>query len=134
MSHSAFMHAMEATQNPSMRAPGLQEFAAAIWERRRRIPSQTYNDPLQHIFTEFDHDSDGHLTAAEVAAALSSRGVQVTEAQVQMYIEAVDNNNNHTVERGEFADLIFSMATASLTSGSFSSVDLAATQASVDAQ
>ena len=41
-----------------------------IWERRRRIPSQVYNDPLSQLFTEFDADGDGHLTAQEIADAL----------------------------------------------------------------
>lgn len=29
-----------------------------------------YNDPLVHLFEEFDTDGDGHLTADEIAAAL----------------------------------------------------------------
>jgi hypothetical protein len=58
-----------------------------IWERRRRIPSATYADPLDHIFTEFDADGDGHLTAAEIAAALQSRSVKATKVQVQEFID-----------------------------------------------
>ena len=58
-----------------------------IWERRRRIPSTTYNDPLDHIFTEFDEDGDGHLTAEEVTKALRSRGVQADVKTVQGYID-----------------------------------------------
>ena len=57
-----------------------------VWERRRRIPSQTYNDPLDHIFTEFDSDGDGHLTAEEIASALQSRGVKATPDLVQEFI------------------------------------------------
>jgi hypothetical protein len=60
--------------------------AAQIWERRRRIPSATFNDPLDHIFTEFDEDGDGHLTAVEIAHALRSRGVDADEKQVQEFI------------------------------------------------
>lgn len=29
-----------------------------------------YNDPLTHLFNEFDVDNDGHLTAQELADAL----------------------------------------------------------------
>jgi len=58
-----------------------------VWERRRRIPSTTYNDPLDHIFTEFDEDGDGHLTAEEISKALRSRGVEATPDQVQLYIQ-----------------------------------------------
>lgn len=51
--------------NPSSDTDSLQ-----IWERRRRIPSQVYNDPLSQLFTEFDADGDGHLTAQEISDAL----------------------------------------------------------------
>lgn len=51
VSHEAFMHAMEAARPKAMRIPGMQEFAGSLWGRRR-IPSQTYSDPLDHIFTE----------------------------------------------------------------------------------
>ena len=61
--------------------------ASQIWERRRRIPSATFNDPLDHSFTEFDEDGDGHLTATEIAHALQSRGVEADERQVQEFID-----------------------------------------------
>lgn len=114
--HEAFMHAMESAKPVKLRLPGLQQFAAAIWERRRRIPSTTFNDPLDHIFTEFDEDGDGHLTAAEIATALNSRGVEADVAPIQEFINAIDTNNNGTVERSEFADFIFHLAVAELKS------------------
>lgn len=40
-----------------------------------------------HIFDEFDMDRNGHLSAAEVAAALQSRGVKISPEQAQMFIE-----------------------------------------------
>ncbi|KAF6259031.1 hypothetical protein COO60DRAFT_1062491 [Scenedesmus sp. NREL 46B-D3] len=89
---------------------------AQIWERRRRIPSTTYNDPLDHIFTEFDKDGDGHLTSEEIAVALNSRSVEITPAQIKEFIRAADENNNGTVERAEFPQLIFHMAIADLKS------------------
>jgi hypothetical protein len=58
-----------------------------VWERRRSIPSQTYNDPLDHVFCEFDTDDDGKLTAGEVAAALRARGVDADEALMGRFIE-----------------------------------------------
>lgn len=112
--HEAFMHALESAKPVSLRMPGLQQFAAAIWERRRRIPSSTYSDPLDHIFTEFDADNDGHLTAPEVASALQSRGVEADVKQLQEFINAIDTNANGTVERNEFADFIFHLAVAEL--------------------
>lgn len=114
--HEAFMHAFEASKPVTQRIPGLQQFAASVWERRRRIPSTTYNDPLDHIFTEFDENGDGHLTSVEVANALRSREVNITPEQVQEFIDAIDVNKNGTVERSEFADFIFHMAVADLKS------------------
>lgn len=114
--HEAFMHALESAKPVKLRMPGLQEFAAAVWERRRRIPSATYSDPLDHIFTEFDEDNDGHLTAVEITHALQSRAVHCTEEQVQEFINAIDTNANGTVERTEFADFIFHLAVADLKS------------------
>ena len=48
---------------------------------RQRIPSGQYSDPLGHIFDEFDRDRNGSLTAHEVAEALRSRQVQITDEQ-----------------------------------------------------
>lgn len=77
---------MEA-QYSAERIEGLQEFAAAVWERRKRIPSASYNDPLRRLFGEFDKDGDGHLTAEEIAYALQSRGVKLTPEVAQKYID-----------------------------------------------
>eukprot|EP00775_Hariotina_reticulata_P011035 gene11035-11190_t len=112
--HEAFLHAFEASRPIAAAIPGLQQFAAGVWERRRRIPSTTYNDPLDHIFTEFDEDGDGHLTAEEISKALRSRGVEASPDQVQLYIQATDDNNNGMVERSEFTNFIFQMAVADL--------------------
>jgi len=116
------MHALESAKPVKLRMPGMQQFAAAIWERRRRIPSATFNDPLDHIFTEFDEDGDGHLTAVEIAHALQSRGVEADEKQVQEFINAIDTNDNGTVERSEFANFIFHLAVAELKSVSAASL------------
>lgn len=114
VAHEAFIHARDDAKAKPLRIKGLQEFCAAVWERRRRIPSQTYNDPLDHIFNEFDEDGDGHLTAVEVANALKSRDVDITPEQVQMFIDVIDTNGNKTVERHEFSGLIFQMAVSDL--------------------
>ncbi len=49
MSHDAFHRAFDDAKPGQAKVPGLQEFAAAIWDRRR-IPSR--QDPLIHIFDE----------------------------------------------------------------------------------
>ena len=42
---------------------------------------------LDTLFDEFDMDRDGHLTAAEIASALNSRGVLITEQEAAMFIK-----------------------------------------------
>ena len=54
---------------------------------RQRIPSQQYSDPLKHIFDEFDDDRNGYLSAHEVAQALRSRQVNISDDQAQMFID-----------------------------------------------
>lgn len=93
---------------------GIQQFAAAIWDRQRNIPSQGQKAPLERIFDAFDVDRDGHLSPAEVAAALRSRGVDITEATARKFVEASDTDNNETVERYQFSTLIILMASADL--------------------
>eukprot|EP00803_Ostreobium_quekettii_P004740 evm.model.scf_38EXC.9 EVM.evm.TU.scf_38EXC.9 scf_38EXC:120853-123817(-) len=91
--------------------PGLREFAAALQTRRRHIPSQTYADPLMRLFDEFDTDHDGRLTAAEVAAALKSRQVDLSEDLAQLYIDAMDGEHHHNcASRQGFPALVFHMA------------------------
>lgn len=87
VSRTSFVKAYMEAQYNAERIEGLQEFAAAVWERRKRIPSTSYNDPLRRIFFEFDKDGDGHLSADEVASALQSRGVQLTGEVAQKYID-----------------------------------------------
>lgn len=50
VSHDAFHRAFDDAKPESAKIPGLQEFAAAIYERRRLIPSG--HDPLAQIFDE----------------------------------------------------------------------------------
>lgn len=93
---------------------GIQQFAAAIWDRQKNIPAWGQKPPLERIFDAFDADRDGHLTPGEVAAALSSRGVDLSEAVARKFVEASDANNNETVEKDEFGTLIILMASADL--------------------
>jgi hypothetical protein len=111
--HAAFMSAFTEAQPEECRVPGLQEFAAAVLARAR-IPSQAYADPLHHVFGEFDADRDGFLTPREVAAALASRGVEASPAQVQMFMDSVELADAGKVAASEFRDLVLHMAAADL--------------------
>lgn len=85
---------------------------------------------------EFDTDHDGYLDAEDVVSALSSRQVQITPEQAQLFLEGQhvpahygtvrsrlmsddlravsDIDHDHKVGRHEFPDFIFHMAAADL--------------------
>jgi Ca2+-binding EF-hand superfamily protein len=73
-----------------------------------------YKDPLSKLFDDFDADSDGSLTAGEITNALRSRGVQITAADVKDFISLVDRNENEKVEKEEFGNLVFALASAEM--------------------
>jgi hypothetical protein len=114
VAHSAYMLALEDAQN--IHIEGMMEFASGVsatrpmslFKRaaaaqgqevliscccfclqllaRAKIPSQQYSDPLMHIFDEFDTDGDNCLSAQEVAAALRTRSVMITDEQAEMFV------------------------------------------------
>lgn len=112
----SFRQAYRNSQADTICVPGLQEFAGSIWARRSMTSS--YQDPLDHIFSEFDEDQDGYLNASDVTAALGSRNVNITPEQAQMFLEVSDVDSDHVVGKHEFADFIFHMAAADLAHGS----------------
>ncbi|KAJ9526942.1 hypothetical protein QJQ45_025343 [Haematococcus lacustris] len=83
VTHDAYLLAFEAAKPSAMRVPGLQEFAAALWARRRY---STSGDPLHHLFKEYDADNDGKLKAEEIAAAFASHSVSISAEQVKALI------------------------------------------------
>ena len=86
--HESFMHAYENSLSSLCRIEGMQTFAGGMLARAQ-IPSQQYYDPLAHIFDEFDTDGSKTLSAGEVGKALRSRDVEITDAQVRMFVRAV---------------------------------------------
>jgi hypothetical protein len=119
--HDAFHRAFEEAKPSISRVPGLQEFAAAIYERRRLIPSS--HDPLLQIFDEFDRDSDGILSAPEIAQALRSRSVTINAEQAQWLIDTFEENRtctlpgttaSATISRPEWSNFIYSLTIADM--------------------
>jgi hypothetical protein len=64
---------------------------------------------LCHAFRAFMH-----CVEARVVSQCRANNVSITLEQVQRFIDKVDKNDNSTIEQGEFADLIFAMATADM--------------------
>ena len=109
--HESFMHAYENSLSSLCRIEGMQTFAGGMLARAQ-IPSQQYYDPLAHIFDEFDTDGSKTLSAGEVGKALRSRDVEITDAQVRMFVRAVFGEGVTEVRRGDFKELVMHMAMA----------------------
>ena len=118
--HVAAVMSLEGASHHNITPKVLSAVANQVWNRHKHIPSAKA-DPLSRIFSSFDTDQDGectqprsvpvfqsfcgpcllrtkyttrasgHLTAKEVAAALRSRNVDLTEAIVQKFIEGESN-------------------------------------------
>jgi hypothetical protein len=125
VSHEAFMRAFTAS-HPVGAVPGLQEFAAALLDRRRSIPSAAHSDPLDQVFLEADSDGDGLLSAEEVSAALRSRGVDASAEIIGRYIRCARDEKGappasgaataarEAVRREEFPAFVLAMASADM--------------------
>ncbi|GMJ04922.1 CALMODULIN LIKE 15 [Hibiscus trionum] len=61
---------------------------------------------LEDIFATFDMDSDGSLTALELAALLRSLGMKPSGDQIHVLLANMDSNGNGTVEFDELVDAI----------------------------
>eukprot|EP00798_Chlamydomonas_sp_ICE-L_P007353 gene7353-476_t len=109
VSYDAYHSAFEDSKPELLKVPGLQEFAASLWQRRSSIPTTNFKDPLKNIFDEFDTDNDGILHSPEIAKALSSYGVAV-----QWYITMFEESKAPYITRCEFPAFIFSMAIGDL--------------------
>mmetsp|Transcript_9282 Transcript_9282/g.16383 ORF Transcript_9282/g.16383 Transcript_9282/m.16383 type:complete len:182 (+) Transcript_9282:77-622(+) len=111
-SASAAFHAAFAAARPStLSIPGLQEYAAALWTRRRNVSSS--GDPLLQIFDEVDTDSDGKVTGTELARTFESRGVAISAEQCQELINLFCPGTT-ILKRDEFPTFMGGLATGRL--------------------
>jgi len=54
------------------------------------------------MFKKIDTDNDGNVSIEELKAGLKNLGSHLAEPEVQMLIEAVDNDGKGTLDYGEF--------------------------------
>ncbi|KAE8099194.1 hypothetical protein FH972_017196 [Carpinus fangiana] len=57
---------------------------------------------IKEMFKKIDTDNDGIVSIEELKAGLRNLGSQLAEPEVQMLIEAVDNDGKGTLDYGEF--------------------------------
>ncbi|XP_023338088.1 neo-calmodulin [Eurytemora carolleeae] len=58
------------------------------------------------VFSEFDRNKDGTISAVELQSAFRTAGHNPTEAEVQDMINITDTNNTGKLEWDEFANLL----------------------------
>ncbi|CAO2826901.1 unnamed protein product [Amaranthus hypochondriacus] len=61
---------------------------------------------LKDIFKRFDMDSDGSLTALELAALLRSLGLKPSGKQLEIMLTSMDSNGNGSIEFDELVSAI----------------------------
>ncbi|EXB99432.1 Calcium-dependent protein kinase 13 [Morus notabilis] len=59
-------------------------------------------EDIKEMFRKMDTDNDGIVSIEELKSGLRNFGSQLGESEVQMLIEAVDNNGKGTLDYGEF--------------------------------
>ncbi|KAL1321692.1 hypothetical protein HN51_066564 [Arachis hypogaea] len=59
-------------------------------------------EDIKDMFKKMDSDNDGIVSIEELKAGFQNSGSQLAESEVQMFIEAVDNNGKGTLDYGEF--------------------------------
>lgn len=79
-----------------------QEYLSCTFHVPFMCPTCTFHVPHR--------DGDGHLTAEELVAALNTHGVDITLEQADIIIQAVDADENGTIELEEFPQLIYGLA------------------------
>lgn len=58
---------------------------------------------LKEIFGHFDKNNNGVIESGELSGLLDALGADMTEAEVQTGLSALDHNGNGTIEFEEFA-------------------------------
>lgn len=59
-------------------------------------------EDIKDMFKKMDNDNDGIVSIEELKAGFRNFGSQLAESEIQLFIEAVDNNGKGTLDYGEF--------------------------------
>ncbi|KAG2176604.1 hypothetical protein INT44_007268 [Umbelopsis vinacea] len=76
----------------------------AVFSRARFLPDELKE--FQSVFSELDHDKDGHLKAEDLPKVFSRLGVPVKEDVLDAAIKALDNTSDSSVEFSEFLEIM----------------------------
>ena len=61
---------------------------------------------IDQLFNFFDTNKDEQVTAAEMEQAMRSQNPWVTKAEVEAMVKRADTNNNKTIDRKEFMQIM----------------------------
>lgn len=69
-------------------------------------PTKKNPQEVNKIFSNFDIDGNGSISAKELHKVLSAQGESLTESEINDMIKAADTNNDNKVDREEFSKMI----------------------------
>ncbi|KAG8093849.1 hypothetical protein GUJ93_ZPchr0012g20331 [Zizania palustris] len=74
-------------------------------EERKGRPGPDPEADLGIVFSTFDHDGDGFITAVELEESLKRLGIAVSNAEAAAMVSRVDANNDGLIDIHEFREL-----------------------------
>ncbi|KAG8091429.1 hypothetical protein GUJ93_ZPchr0012g20003 [Zizania palustris] len=74
-------------------------------KKRKGCPGPDPEADLGIVFSTFDHDGDGFITAVELEESLKRLGIAVSNAEAAAMVSRVDANNDGLIDIHEFREL-----------------------------
>lgn len=60
-------------------------------------------EKLQQLFSTFDVDGDGNISASNIKVAFTKFGIEASDEDVAEIMESLDQDNGQTISKEEFA-------------------------------
>ena len=86
---------------------GTIEFEEFVELCEKQMKDPLTEAEIETAFKVFDKKGDGHVTASEFKALLTSMGEKLTDEEASEFIFDADRNDNGTLELEELAALLF---------------------------
>uniref|UniRef100_J3MBP7 EF-hand domain-containing protein n=1 Tax=Oryza brachyantha TaxID=4533 RepID=J3MBP7_ORYBR len=82
-----------------------EEEEEEVAKKQRKAPRPDPEKDLGIVFSTFDHDGDGFITAVELEESLKRLGIAVSAAEAAAMVARVDANSDGLIDIHEFREL-----------------------------